>query len=984
MASSDVDRTSPPDISVTVPSPEEPAPGTRDLQRAVSSDGGPNGNASVSSSHGRQDSTHSVESGIHGLDSDGGGGDTASLEDGSGTLKANPKQRGRQSMDSLGATSQGSGDWDTSSLASEGSSPGGVALGKSGKIEVMRASTEEELLALMEEQNRLLESDSKSLKSISESVKSSRRGSNASQQSTSSSTSNLSNQALANSGGSGGTGGGGGGAGGEGAEGMSCQDQWLVWGKIVNDWEEYSRKKSKQLKDLVRLGIPHHFRGIAWQLLCGAYNSPLKEQYAQYLKMQSSYERVIRRDIARTYPEHEFFKEKDGLGQETLFNVMKAYSLHDREVGYCQGSAFIVGLLLMQMPEEEAFCVLVKLMQDYGMRELFKPNMAHLGLCMFQFECMIQDILPELYKHFIAQGFHTSMYASSWFLTLFAVCLPISLSMRIMDLFISEGMEAIFRIGVAILQLNCEDLLMLDMEEMLRFIQKLAPKIHEDEPEHLLQTSYLVKYNAKKMKRLEKDYFAFKEKETEEQIEMRRLRTENRLLHQRIQSLEKENELLADKLIQGQLTRAMEAEENYAIRRELEHTRNDRLAMSKELEGAQTVINDLREKTMERISQASARFKELLRRAKNEHTSVLDKEVESVVMELQDELISVRLKEAESAETLKVLNSKIDGLEKINKKLRKEPGHSVAALQDELIAVKLREAEANLSLKELREKVNDLETHWQRHLEKTLGKQKGTNNRPTVQQITEELMSVRLREADTAADLKETQQRVMELQTQNQMTSNQMRRIEEERLELKHDLEVSEKKEQELQSALYEAQKELCKLEARSKEEMINVRLREAEANAELIELRQRVADLGIKNEELMTKNTLIEAEGTHKFEELKDRIVELKREIAEMRKRERLRSGESRAAIEEEIEKDPELLQRERRVLEDEANQEEVMGIDISVIESDGDDDDAIPEIVDEEVDIAMRNTRKKKTSKESDDAGSPHANLERKESTV
>lgn len=58
---------------------------------------------------------------------------------------------------------------------------------------------------------------------------------------------------------------------------------------------------------------------------------------------------VIRRDIARTYPEHDFFKEKNGLGQESLFNVMKAYSLHDREVGYCQGSGFIVGLLLMQV-----------------------------------------------------------------------------------------------------------------------------------------------------------------------------------------------------------------------------------------------------------------------------------------------------------------------------------------------------------------------------------------------------------------------------------------------------------------------------------------------------------------------------------------------------------------------------------------------------------------------------------------------------------
>lgn len=39
--------------------------------------------------------------------------------------------------------------------------------------------------------------------------------------------------------------------------------------------------------------------------------------------MTSPCEKLIRRDIARTYPEHEFFKEKDSLGQEVLFNVMK-------------------------------------------------------------------------------------------------------------------------------------------------------------------------------------------------------------------------------------------------------------------------------------------------------------------------------------------------------------------------------------------------------------------------------------------------------------------------------------------------------------------------------------------------------------------------------------------------------------------------------------------------------------------------------------
>lgn len=99
---------------------------------------------------------------------------------------------------------------------------------------------------------------------------------------------------------------------------------------------------------MVRRGIPHYFRAIVWQLLCGASEAD-KKQYADYIKATSACEKVIRRDIARTYPEHDFFKEKDGLGQEALFNVMKAYSLHDREVGYCQGSGFIVGLLLMQV-----------------------------------------------------------------------------------------------------------------------------------------------------------------------------------------------------------------------------------------------------------------------------------------------------------------------------------------------------------------------------------------------------------------------------------------------------------------------------------------------------------------------------------------------------------------------------------------------------------------------------------------------------------
>ena len=42
------------------------------------------------------------------------------------------------------------------------------------------------------------------------------------------------------------------------------------------------------------------------------------------------------------------------------------------------------------MPEEEAFAVLVHIMQELKLREFFKPNMAELGFSMFQLEYLIQ------------------------------------------------------------------------------------------------------------------------------------------------------------------------------------------------------------------------------------------------------------------------------------------------------------------------------------------------------------------------------------------------------------------------------------------------------------------------------------------------------------------------------------------------------------------------------------------------------------------
>ncbi|XP_056354023.1 ecotropic viral integration site 5 protein homolog isoform X8 [Oenanthe melanoleuca] len=571
-----------------------------------------------------------------------------------------------------------------------------------------------ELLAKLEEQNRLLETDSKSLRSVN----GSRRNSGSSLVSSSSASSNLSHLE---------------------------EDSWILWGRIVNEWEDVRKKKEKQVKELVRKGIPHHFRAIVWQLLCSAQSMPIKDQYSELLKMTSPCEKLIRRDIARTYPEHDFFKEKDSLGQEVLFNVMKAYSLVDREVGYCQGSAFIVGLLLMQMPEEEAFCVFVKLMQDYRLRELFKPSMAELGLCMYQFECMIQEHLPELYVHFQSQSFHTSMYASSWFLTIFLTTFPLPIATRIFDIFMSEGLEIVFRVGLALLQMNQAELLQLDMEGMLQ-----------------------------------------------------RLRTENRLLKQRIETLEKHK--------------------------------------------------------------CSSRYSE------------------DFVLQLEKELVQARLSEAESHCALKEMQDKVLEMEKRNSSLPDE--ENVARLQEELIAVKLREAESLMGLKELRQQVKDLEEHWQRHLARTTGRWKDPPRKNAVNELQDELMTVRLREAETQAELKETKQRMMEVETQNQINSNHLRRAEQEVTNLQEKVQYLSAQNKGLLAQLNEAKRRQAEIECKSKEEVMAVRLREADRIAAVAELQQHIAELEIQKEEGKIQGQLNKSDSNQYIRELKDQIAELHHEI--------------------------------------------------------------------------------------------------------
>lgn len=124
------------------------------------------------------------------------------------------------------------------------------------------------------------------------------------------------------------------------------------WAGIMCDYKHLNKINNELIKH-IRVGIPASIRGMVWQLLAKSKNEELVIKYTDLLKLPSPYDKMIQRDLARTFPGHVYFKETNGQGQEGLYNVVRAYSLYDDEVGYCQGLAFIVGPMLLNVCEKD-------------------------------------------------------------------------------------------------------------------------------------------------------------------------------------------------------------------------------------------------------------------------------------------------------------------------------------------------------------------------------------------------------------------------------------------------------------------------------------------------------------------------------------------------------------------------------------------------------------------------------------------------------
>ncbi|XP_063520532.1 TBC1 domain family member 1 isoform X22 [Pongo pygmaeus] len=261
-----------------------------------------------------------------------------------------------------------------------------------------------------------------------------------------------------------------------------------VWEKMLST---PGRSKIKfdmeKMHSAVGQGVPRHHRGEIWKFLAEQFHlkhqfsskqQPKDVPYKELLKQLTSQQHAILIDLGRTFPTHPYFSAQLGAGQLSLYNILKAYSLLDQEVGYCQGLSFVAGILLLHMSEEEAFKMLKFLMFDMGLRKQYRPDMIILQIQMYQLSRLLHDYHRDLYNHLEEHEIGPSLYAAPWFLTMFASQFPLGFVARVFDMIFLQGTEVIFKVALSLLGSHKPLILQHEnLETIVDFIKSTLPNL---------------------------------------------------------------------------------------------------------------------------------------------------------------------------------------------------------------------------------------------------------------------------------------------------------------------------------------------------------------------------------------------------------------------------------------------------------------------------------------------------------------------------
>lgn len=134
-------------------------------------------------------------------------------------------------------------------------------------------------------------------------------------------------------------------------------------------------------------------------------------------------------------------------------------------------------LLLVYADEEEAFWVLCAIVEKLLPEDFFSPSLLSSRACPLVLLDYVKEQLPKLRNHLNKLEVDIGAVCFSWFLSLFTDCLPIEVCsrystvgvttdslflqtlFRVWDVFMVDGLDVLFRVALAVLRNNEQELL---------------------------------------------------------------------------------------------------------------------------------------------------------------------------------------------------------------------------------------------------------------------------------------------------------------------------------------------------------------------------------------------------------------------------------------------------------------------------------------------------------------------------------------------
>ena len=289
------------------------------------------------------------------------------------------------------------------------------------------------------------------------------------------------------------------------------------WNYMIENYQEFITKKFNKLKERTRKGVPDSLRSYVWQLFAEKDKYYEKDifQKLESIKIKEELDTVIIKDLDRTYPNCQLFKDKYGNGQRKLYKVLSNYSKYNTATGYVQGMGFIAAVFLTYMDEESSFFMLHSLMKKYELEGFYLPGFPELKKTFYILLNLEKKFIPKIYELFKKEGMIPSMYASEWFICLFSRNLEFQNLVRIFDVFLLEGYKVIYRFSLAFLKLK-ENEFLKGKDGLASIMQTINQCLENVDIENLFKIAFGFSLSRKDLDKLGKEYDKIKNNQNDE------------------------------------------------------------------------------------------------------------------------------------------------------------------------------------------------------------------------------------------------------------------------------------------------------------------------------------------------------------------------------------------------------------------------------------------------------------------------------------